>query len=394
VIPKGWKLGKIRDIASVITGTTPSTNDPDNYGDEYFFVSPADLGSDKYVTITEKMISSKGFLHSRSVRKGSTLFTCIGSTIGKVGIAGQELATNQQINAVVCDRDKADDEYVYYALDFLAPQIRLLAGTQAVPIINKSTFENQKLLLPPLPEQRAIAEILGTWDRAIALVERRIKAVQQRKKGLMQRLLTGRVRFEEFKGKSWSEVKLGEFLTLRLRKTPKPSTCYSALGVRSHGKGTFTREVDDPDKVAMTHLYVVRAGDLIVNITFAWEGAIALAKESDEGRLVSHRFPTYVFDRKKVDPDFFKHVMVTKRFFHELGLISPGGAGRNRVMNKRSLLKMEVNLPSLEEQQTCAEVLCCADREIDLLTRKRDALQRQKKGLMQQLLTGRVRVRV
>ena len=84
----------------------------------------------------------------------------------------------------------------------------------------------------------------------------------------------------------------------------------------------------------------------------------------------------------------------TPRFIYELGVISPGGAGRNRVLSKRDFLKIRIMLPPLEEQKRIANVLCDADREIGLLNQKLETLHCQKKGLMQQLLTGRVRVSV
>ena len=210
----------------------------------------------------------------------------------------------------------------------------------------------------------------------------------------MQQLLAGWRRFREFEGEEWQKFKFGDFLVLTLRKVPKPSTSYLALGIRSHGKGTFSRDVDDPSKVEMTELYEVKKDDLIVNITFAWEGAIALVKQSDEGCLVSHRFPTYVFNQKLALPEFFKYLMLSKRFFFELRLISPGGAGRNRVLNKKDFLNIKVKLPSVEEQHKIAAVLQACDEEIELLKQKLAALKRQKKGLMQKLLTGRVRVNV
>jgi type I restriction enzyme S subunit len=407
VIPKGWKLGKIRDIASVITGTTPSTNDPDNYGDEYFFVSPADLGSDKYVTITEKMISSKGFLHSRSVRKGSTLFTCIGSTIGKVGIAGQELATNQQINAVVCDRDKADDEYVYYALDFLAPQIRLLAGTQAVPIINKSTFENQKLLLPPLPEQRAIAAILNTWDEAIALTERRIEAAQQHKKSLMQRLLTGRVRFPEFvRSERGQETQFGylpiDWKVVPLQKLVKPVSRpetiqpgeeYEFIGVKWYVAGAHIHSVLSGQDIKTTSLSRIEENDIVYNKMWTTKAAFAVAKPEHSGAYGTTEYPQFRAKENMLFVGFLEYIFHLARFQYDATALCRGTTGRARL-NPRDFLKLEIPLPSLEEQHRIAAVLQTCEREIEVLTQKRDALQRQKKGLMQRLLTGRVRVSV
>jgi type I restriction enzyme S subunit len=167
-----------------------------------------------------------------------------------------------------------------------------------------------------------------------------------------------------------------------------------ALGIRSHGKGTFLRTVDNPEDVMMDTLYKVKENDLIVNITFAWEGAIALVKKTDEGALVSHRFPIHVFKKDKVTPEYFRHVILPKWFVHQLKLISPGGAGRNRVMSKKDFLNLVVNVPLLPEQQKIAAVLNGMDQEINFLDSQLIALKEQKKGLMQKLLTGTIRVKV
>jgi type I restriction enzyme S subunit len=206
-------------------------------------------------------------------------------------------------------------------------------------------------------------------------------------------LLSGKIRFPGFTDE-WKQVKLGTFLHPKFRKVVKPDGAYLRLGIRSHGKGTFTSVVDDPETIALTHLFQVRKDDLIVNITFAWEGAIALVGPDGDGALVSHRFPTYVFDTSKMLPEYFKHLMVTDRFFYELDLISPGGAGRNRVMNKGDFLKITVTIPGVEEQKKIAGVLGAMDEQIALLIRYLEKLKEQKKGLMQKLLTGEIRVKV
>jgi type I restriction enzyme S subunit len=140
IIPQDWEVKRVKDIGKVVTGSTPPTTDASNYGNEYMFVSPADLSDrQKYIYCTKRMLSSKGYNKSRKIPKGAVLYTCIGSTIGKIGIAPCELSSNQQINAVIC---KNDNEYLYYVLLYRTGQIRMLAGEQAVPIINKSDFEN------------------------------------------------------------------------------------------------------------------------------------------------------------------------------------------------------------------------------------------------------------
>ena len=176
IIPQEWEVKRIKDFGSVITGNTPSTLDSENYGGCYMFVSPADLSEDaKYIITTEKTLSDKGFSQARRIPKGSILFTCIGSTIGKIGIASQDLATNQQINSIV-----TNSEYLFYALSFQSNRIRILANEQAVPIINKSDFEKIKVAFPPLAEQRKIAEVLwrssGRLRRCWACGMRRLKS--------------------------------------------------------------------------------------------------------------------------------------------------------------------------------------------------------------------------
>ena len=118
---------------------------------------------------------------------GSVLFVCIGSTIGKVAQSVRDCATNQQINAVV-PSSKHSDGFVYFALSLAAERIALLAGRQAVPIINKSLFSSVRMLSPKLPEQQRIAACLSSLDALIAAETRKLEALKTHKKGLMQQL--------------------------------------------------------------------------------------------------------------------------------------------------------------------------------------------------------------
>ncbi|MBU2794228.1 restriction endonuclease subunit S [Acidithiobacillus thiooxidans] len=195
-----------------------------------------------------------------------------------------------------------------------------------------------------------------------------------------------RLRFPEFRGaEPWKVNRFDEVLSPVVRERPKPAETYLGLGLRSHGKGTFLKLLEDPAKNSMDQLYEVKANDLIVNITFAWEGAVAIAKERDEGALVSHRFPTYTFEKGRTTPGFFRYFILDKQFVYNLGVISPGGAGRNRVMSKNDFMKLQVALPSPAEQQKIAECLSSLDDLITLEAQKLDSLKAHKKGLMQQL---------
>jgi len=379
----GWEKALISQLADVVTGKTPPTSDRSNYGSFLPFVSPADLGEFKYISSSEKYLSKKGSEKARILPIGTCLFTCIGSTIGKVGVSAVELTTNQQINAAIA-KNGVCGEYLYYSLCDIAPKIKKLAGVQAIPIINKTEFENQILWIPiELLEQKAIADLLSTWDEAIEKTQRLIQAKEQFKIGQLQKLITN----------NKANSTIGAFAKPIIRKVTKPSEPYVALGIRSHFKGTFQKNVEDPNSLSMDTLYKVKKDDLILNITFAWEGAIALVKEEDEKCYVSHRFPTYRIIQEKAEASFVRQLILSSRMKYDLSNISPGGAGRNRVLNKKDFLKMPIWIPDLEKQKNIGDLLGTLDQEIDLLKHLADKYKTQKRGLMQKLLTGSWRIK-
>ena len=204
---KGWRKVSIGDIGRVITGSTPATALPEFYGGDIPFISPGDLGKSLIVDKANRTLTQTGLAKARPVPAGSILYTCIGSTIGKSAIAGRTLATNQQINSVICEPEKADSTFIYYALDFRAESIKRLAGTQAVPIVNKTVFENVTFSIPPLAEQRKIAEILRTWDEAIEKLEVLKAAKERLGRRLIHILLTGQKRYPEYIGE-WKICRL------------------------------------------------------------------------------------------------------------------------------------------------------------------------------------------
>ncbi len=291
-------------------------------------------------------------------------------------------------------KDNTKEGFRTYILKnpIIAKNLKRIATGTSVYGISKTELSKFDIILPNNPEQQKIAEILSTWDTAIQKLDSLIKAKEKQKKALMQQLLSGKKRFAEFEGEEWEEVKLGSVVSRIERKVEKPDDEYLSIGIRSHGLGTFQKPDKDPDDNKMTHLYKVEEDDLIVNITFAWEGAISIVKKEDSGGYVSHRFPTYVFNRKKLLPKYFKYVIIQPRIFYLLGVISPGGAGRNRVLNKKDFVNLKIDLPSIEEQQKIGTILTKADKEIEELEQLLKKYEQQKKGLMQQLLTGQTRV--
>jgi type I restriction enzyme S subunit len=182
-----WIDQPVGDFGKVITGSTPSTAQPAFYGGEIPFVSPADISELRFVDQTKTTLTTEGYAETRPIPAGSVLFVCIGSTIGKVAQNVSDCATNQQINAVI-PSSKHSGGFVYFALSLASERIAVLAGRQAVPIINKSLFSSVRVLVPNLREQQRIASCLSSLAAQITAETQKLDAFKTHKKGLMQQL--------------------------------------------------------------------------------------------------------------------------------------------------------------------------------------------------------------
>jgi len=192
-IPEDWIVNTINDIGKIVTGSTPSTKISDYYGTEFLWASPTDLSDDKNIEKTENMLSAKGFAISRKIPARSVLFVCIGSTIGKIGMSVKKMATNQQINSVICKNNNPD--FLYYQLSANSIKIKNMANQVAVPILNKTDFGTIKIQIPTdIDEQEKISIILSNVDSKILDYQSKKSSLEILKKGLMQKLLTGELR--------------------------------------------------------------------------------------------------------------------------------------------------------------------------------------------------------
>lgn len=171
-----WKEYKLGEIGAVITGNTPSSKNPEDWGDEMLFVTPSDYKNYlKYANCSDRKLSSTGFnrLNKKILPPNSLLVTCIGSDMGKVVKASNYCITNQQINSII-PNDNFDSDFIYYKLIDLYDTLRIYGGDgTAVPIVNKTDFENIVAEVPEnKEEQERIAGILSSLDDKIDLLTR------------------------------------------------------------------------------------------------------------------------------------------------------------------------------------------------------------------------------
>lgn len=187
-----WVEKKICEVGKVITGSTPSRSNPDLWNGNFVWVSAQDLKS-KYIVDSVEKITEDGKNTCRVLPPNSVLVTCIAS-IGLNALSKVACATNQQINSVVCNSDN-EPEFLYYQINNNVENLKMIAGQTAVPIINKGQFENFTLMFPNAKsEQTAIAQILTDMDNEIAQLEKERDKYKELKAGMMQVLLTGKIR--------------------------------------------------------------------------------------------------------------------------------------------------------------------------------------------------------
>ena len=384
-----WEFKKLRDLAKIERGrfSPRPRNDPKFYGGDIPFVQTNDVtNSSGSISNYTQTLNSDGLKVSKFFPAGTILIT-IAANIGYSGVLRIGMACPDSLIGISC-YDKTYNEYLCAYLNNQQPKMSYLAPQAAQKNINIEFLNPYPINIPTYKEQQKIANFLSSVDKKIQQFTEKQSLLQQYKKGIMQKLFSQEIRFKDEQGNDfpdWEEKSLAEVLTPKIREVNKPSEKYLAIGIRSHMKGTFQKPGFDPDDIAMEKLFVLKENDLVVNITFAWEGAIAIVKPEDDGGLVSHRFPTYTFKKDQATHEFFRHIIMQKRFKYMLDVISPGGAGRNRVLSKKEFLKLKWTLPSVAEQNKIALFLGELDKKIDFTRQQIEQTKTFKKGLLQQM---------
>ncbi len=306
-----------------------------------------------------------------------------------------EAFINQHTALVRLKGKFTDSKFVAYLLSSkeMNHKINRLNDSGAKAGLNLSTIRAIPLLLPPLPEQRKIAEILSTWDKSIVTTEKLIAASQQQKKALMQQLLTGKKRFAGFSEK-WEEVKLKQLGEVVSGGTPSTTnsdywdgdvfwvTPTDITKLKSHYICSSIRKISKSGLLSCSAKLVPK-GSLLV-CTRATIGTLAITKTE---MCTNQGFKNLV-PNKSTDVEFLYYLLAHER--HQL--ISKASGSTFLELSKKDFDNIRLKVPSFKEQQKIAAVLTAADQEIDALQSKLAHLQQEKKALMQQLLTGKRRV--
>ena len=181
-IPDSWVKACIGEFGKTITGKTPSKNNPDDWGEKIDFITPSDIPNNlKVISNCARKLSEKGENRFKKmiIPKRSVIVTCIGSDMGKVVMNENKSLTNQQINSIKINDDYSN-EYVYYLLKKSYKVLRRAAegSGSTMPLLNKTYFESLSFVVPPLPEQKAIAKVLTAFDDKIELLQVQNKTLE------------------------------------------------------------------------------------------------------------------------------------------------------------------------------------------------------------------------
>ncbi|MBO6207936.1 MAG: restriction endonuclease subunit S [Lachnospiraceae bacterium] len=282
-------------------------------------------------------------------------------------------------------------KFMKYLLDTKNVRNQITKKAQGAQHVNVSqeTLQDVMITLPSESEQLRIETCLYNLDNLISLHQRKCDETKELKKFMLQKVFPKNgeqfpeIRFAGFTD-AWEQRKLGDMLDRYEDPVETPHDGYERIGIRSHAKGVFHSYVEPGKELDTAKMHRVAADKFILNITFAWEHAVAITEEEDAGTLVSHRFPQFSF-HKDLKSHFFKFLMLDRKFREYLELCSPGGAGRNRVLNINDMLKYKINVPSVEEQTKIGEYLDTLDNLITLHQRKCDELKEFKKFMLQNM---------
>lgn len=333
------------------------------------------------------------------VRKGDIVYNMMRMWQGASGLADRDgllspayvvLTPKKGIDPLYASYLFKSSRFIYlfwaYSYGLTADRLRLYFND----------FKRIPVSILPESEQRRIGEILLTWDKAIDVTEKLIENSKEQKAALIKQLLTCKIRLREFH-EDWHEVTIGSIL----REVKRPVTWndknqYKLLSVKRRCEGVFLREVLYGHQILTKKMNFAHAGDFLISKMQVVHGAMGLVEIEHHGFHVSDSYIS--LEAKKqglIDVGFFWWFCNQKLMAHKAYLCSYGVHIEKMTFNLGLFLKEKIFIPkSIDEQKKIAQVLTAADSEIETLQQKLACLKQEKKALMQQLLTGKLRVKV
>lgn len=391
-IPEGWSIKKLGNVCKN-KGQYGANAPAVSYSEDLpLYIRITDIDDDgKYLVSNRASVNISDY-KNYLLNKGDIVFARTGATTGKTYLYNEN--DGQLVFAGFLIKFSPNTSLIepYYLklltdIPIYKHWVSIMSVRSGQPGINAEEYAKYLLLLPPLPEQEKIAEILGCWDDGIEKLSRLIEQKKLLKKGLMQRLLSGKQRLPGF-SEPWKKVKLGDFLTFQTG-FPFDSKFFNqnGIGIRL----IKNRDLKSDEQVYFysgiyTRDNIVNNGDILVGmdgdfLPCLWKKGKALLNQR-VGRVACS---------KKLNHMFAYYALS----FPLAKLQNETASTTVKHLSHAGVLKIKTSITlNLFEQKAIADVLSKADEEIDLLTAKLSALKSQKKGLMQKLLTGQIRVKI
>ena len=374
-----WEMCILGDYGKVVTGNTPPTKDIENYENgTYLWASPADLSTIKLISETKTKLSSKGFSKTRALPKGSVLVTCIGSTIGKTGMATKEMSTNQQINSIVVN-DNNDNEFVYYAIQSAFPRYLSSIAVQAVPIISKSAFEMLPNKRPCLQEQKKIGKFLSLLDERIATQCKVIDKLQSLIKGINQRVFMN----------SGINYKLGEIC--EIRNGYSGSQLLSKKGLKVSRIETISGHKVNMERVGYvapfesSENYRLRVGDILfsnINSVEYIGNTAFIDKDYDlyHGMNLLRLTP----NNTVVIPFYLYLLLNTNRMLNHFKTVCNKAVSQASI-NQTELGKTVIQIPPIKTQKQICELYQALYTKLETASHTKSLFQNQKQYMLRQM---------
>lgn len=411
-VPKEWQMVRLVDCTSEKPAYGANSPSIEYHSNMPRYVRITDITDNGKLDPSKRVSVQIEGNEEYTLREGDFLFARSGATVGKTYLYnacdGWAIFAGYLIRFRV-DADKVLPEYLksYTQSERYWNWVKTTIRAGAQPNINAQEYSGLQIPLPPISEQRKITDILNTWNEAIDLTEQLIAAKQRRKRSFMQRLLTGQVRFPAFISsysyqqsnfglipEDWSLIKLGLILKPVSRIVQvDPQKEYNLIGVRWYGEGAHIHDRVSGSEIQTPTLNHIWEGDILYNKMWTTKGAFAIAKQAHHNSYGTNEYPQFRAIDGVLEPRYFEYVFRLPRFQHDATALCRGTTGRARL-NPQDFLKLEIPLPSIKEQRKIADFIYTCTEELDLLQQKLTALRQQKQGLMQQLLTGKIRVKV